>query len=99
LPQKQKNSNFDNKISWSTLLKAFLRSQNRPQTNFLELKASIISLIKLKVAALVDDLGLKPNYSSTNILLLLLLSKCWYILTYWTVSNTLEDAGKRDMGL
>jgi len=61
-----------------------------------ELKASIISFIKLKVAAIVDDLGLKPNCLSTNVLLLI---KYWYIRTYRTFSNTLDNAGRRDMGL
>jgi hypothetical protein len=60
------------------------------------LKASIISLIKLKVAAVVDDLVLKPNCSSTNILLLI---KYLYVLTYKTFLKTLENAGKRGMGL
>jgi hypothetical protein len=45
--------------------------------------------MKLKVAATVDDLVLKPNCSSTNILLLV---KCWYILTYKTFPKTLENA-------
>jgi hypothetical protein len=60
------------------------------------LRASVISLIKLKAAAIVYDLVLKPNCSSTNILLLI---KCWYILTYKTFPKTFETADKRDMGL
>jgi len=62
-------------------------------TNFFYLfKASIISLIKLKFAAIVDEFVLKPNCSSTDILLLI---KCWYIINYKTFSKTLENEGKK----
>jgi len=49
----------------------------------------------LKVAAIVDDLVLKPNCSATSTLSLI---KC-YILTCKTFTKTVENAGKRNMGL
>ena len=49
------------------------------------------------MAVIVDEFVLKSNCSSTNILLLLI--KCRYILTIKTFSKTLENEGKRDMGL
>jgi hypothetical protein len=60
------------------------------------LNALIISLTRLNVAVVVDDLVLKLNCSSANILLLI---KCWYILTYKTFLKTLENASKSDIGL
>jgi len=48
------------------------------------------------VAVLVDEFVLKPNCSSTHILLLI---KCWYILTYKIFSKTLENEGTRGVAL
>jgi hypothetical protein len=48
------------------------------------------------VAVIVDKFVLKTNFSSTNILLLI---KCWYILTHKTFLKTLENESKRHMGL